>query len=88
MDNERCASCGALLSIVGRVHNCKPVSRGGVEADTQQSAPAGVHVSLLAGVAPGPRESNTYKYRDPVKRRAQVAVAMKAYRARKRANDG
>lgn len=32
-------------------------------------------------------ESATYKYRDPEKRRAQVAGAMRAYRARKKLNE-
>jgi hypothetical protein len=30
-----------------------------------------------------PKPSDTYKYRDPVKRRAQVAAAIRRYRARK-----
>ncbi len=33
---DPCPKCGRDLNLVGRVHNCTPSSRGGVEADTQR----------------------------------------------------
>ncbi len=74
MDN--CPQCGASYALVGRVHNCRP----------KLSAPALIgHVQTPTGsVAEAARESATYKYRDPAKRRFQVAKAMRDYRARKK----
>lgn len=70
MDN--CQKCGASYALVGRVHNCRPKI-------VSEAAPAGPVVA--AGES---QSSATYKYRDPVKRRIQVARAMRDYRARKR----
>lgn len=69
---DNCPQCGANYALVGRIHNCRPRHRA--ELAVAESTPA----------AP----SGTYKYRDKQKRQVQVAAAMRAYRARKRAGGG
>ena len=74
MDN--CPVCGVDREVWGRHHICRPLHRSGVNSSMADSKPAGVGAT--------PTSLATYKYRDPDKRRPQVAAAMRAYRARKK----
>lgn len=67
-----------------------PVSRArklddGVVTTGSEGGSPSATVESFAGVAPGPSEqTSTYRYRDPEKRRAQMAVYMRGYRARRK----
>ena len=85
MANERCAKCGLSFALFGRVHRCIPIA--GVREPTEpdhvplaQSPPQSV--GSIAGMASGPRETTTYRYRDPVKRREQMRDLMRRKRAK------
>lgn len=54
-------------------------------AARQREAMDNAKVDNAAWITPVVVESRTYRYRDPVRRRAQMAEVMKRYRARKRA---
>lgn len=94
---DHCPKCGFNTGAFGRVHRCVPKSRGVAEAAASipalqqglvscsgDSAAPVREIMEPSRVEPAPRDANTYKYRDPEKRRAQVAAYMRAYRARKR----
>jgi hypothetical protein len=63
----RCARCGGFYE--GR-HLCPD----------RRAAPV---AQVVPAKAKAPMARGTYKYRDPVKRRAQVAAAVRKWRARK-----
>jgi hypothetical protein len=66
------------MDMVGLRHRCVPVVRKPAgEAKARCEPVVGREWSSLTG--------NTYRYRDPVKRRAQVEAAMRRSRARKSA---
>jgi hypothetical protein len=96
---DRCPECGASYALVGLRHRCGSVVRTG-EAKVREIVPVvgpatldvrlgsdhdGAHQAGVGSEWSGTSEaSSTYRYRDPEKRRAQMAVYMKGYRARKR----
>jgi hypothetical protein len=82
MDNAslgRCLECGANMDMVGLRHRCVPVARK-VADEAKAPVVVGSERSGLTG--------DTYRYRDPVSRRAQVAAAMRRWRSRKARRGG
>lgn len=89
MANERCAECGYNFGLFGRVHRCVPIAApraGEVKRDVERVMSAVKAADGSAGRVAGASSarSGTYRYREPEKRRAQVAAAVRRYRARRR----
>lgn len=90
MANDRCPDCGAMYALVGHRHLCKPSSDGGVEsghAEKRGSAhqpQVAIELVTTAGVASGPSDSTTYRYRNAEKRRADMRDYMRTWRAKKK----
>lgn len=92
---DRCPDCGANLAMVGIRHRCISVRREPERVLTGPTSDNGRPAAVMkSGARDGeseamvPRDAqstSTYLYRDPVKRREQMRLYMKAYRARKRA---
>lgn len=85
MDN--CPECGLDRELVGFRHRCVPTPVVPPNKGNERQRPGivgGADVPQKVG-AVRPVGPKTYQYRDPVKRRAQVARAMRKYRARKHA---
>lgn len=95
---ERCADCNAVIALVGLRHNC--ISRGSPLVDRQHLGAPAVKSALAHSAPPveetesglvdapsTPRESTTYKYRNPEKRRADQRELMRRRRAKDKTND-